>query len=278
LVRVFFWHHNFERGFEPAGGLKDHPWWFYGPQLAFGLLPWSPLLAAAGWIILRRGRWRADAEARLGLAWLVTITIVLSCARFKRADYLLPAFPGAALFLGCAAEHWYRQVVRPRRLMAALAGVVLGCVAGWWVYLGFVLPRDEPGLEQRRFAAAVRRHAPAPRPVLLFWTEEHALAFHLGRPLEILIQWEDLDARAAQPETTYVVMPPEVAARAPAFLKSGRLEPVLSNTDLSGGRHQKPLVLLRTMPLTPPTECADGQRFGTTADHDRPDQCAAPGP
>jgi 4-amino-4-deoxy-L-arabinose transferase-like glycosyltransferase len=278
LFRVFFWHHNIERGFDPAGGLKDHPWWFYGPQLALDFLPWSVLLPVAGGFLLRRGRWRADTEARFGLVWLLVVTALLSCARFKRADYLLPAFPGAALFLGCAAERWVQQIARPRRLAAAGGLALAGCLIGWAIYLNLVLPRGEARLEQRRFAAEVRRRAPAPRQVLLFWTEDHSLAFHLGRPLDILIQWEDLDAWAGRPETTYVIMPPRVAAEAPKYLKSGRLEPVLSNTELAGGRHDKPLLLLRTVPRGPAPESADARRSGTAPDQDRADQRAALGP
>jgi hypothetical protein len=90
--------------------------------------------------------------------------------------------------------------------------------------------------------------------VALFWTENHALAFHLGRPLAIFVEWERLDNLAAQAEPTYVVMPPEVAAQWPRYLTSGRLEEVFRNTDLSGAaRHEKPLVLLRTRPRNFPT-------------------------
>src|SRR5262249_53160811 len=96
----------------------------------------------------------------------------------------------------------------------------------------------------------VRRRDPSGR-ILLFWTEPHDLAFHLGRPLEILIQWEDLDARLAETDTEYVVMPPDVAGRCPELLRSARLEEVLRNTDLSGGRHP-PFVRLRKGPTASP--------------------------
>jgi hypothetical protein len=269
LFRVFFWHHNVERGFDGAGGLKEHPWWFYGPQFAFDFLPWSPLLLVAGWFLLRRGRWRQDAEARFGAVWFLTILVVLSCVRFKRADYLLPAFPGAALFLGCAAERWLQER-QPFRTVRAFAVVpLLIIVATWWYYLDFWLPAQEPQHDYRRFAAEIRRRSPAPQHILLFWTESHPLAFHLGRPLDILIEWEDLDAWAARPATTYVVMPPSVAERWPEFLTHGRLEPVLSNTELAGGTHEKPLLLLRTV--------SNARASGTATDCDCPDQRPAPG-
>jgi 4-amino-4-deoxy-L-arabinose transferase-like glycosyltransferase len=275
LVRVFLWIHNFGRGFDGTGGLRHHPWWFYGPQLALDFLPWSPLLPAAAWLLFRGGRWRADAEARFGLAWLLAMLVVLSCVRFKRADYLLPAFPGAALFLGCAAEHCV-GTVRRRGLLALPFGLaVAGCVAGWLVYVDGVLPQSEGALEQRRFAAEVRRRAPAPRPVLFFWAENHPLAFHVGRPLHVLIEWDDLDAWAARPEPTYVVMPPEVAREWPAHLRSGRLEEVLRSTDLAGAKQKRPLVLLRTVP---PTEPSHARVPAAAADRDRAAQPAADGP
>jgi 4-amino-4-deoxy-L-arabinose transferase-like glycosyltransferase len=275
LFRVFFWHHNVERGFDGSGGLRRHPWWFYGPQLALDFLPWSPLLPVAAWFLLRRGRWRDDPEARFGLVWLLAILVLLSCVRFKRSDYLLPAFPGAALFLGCAAERWFLTVRNRRALVAAFGVALAGCLLGWWVYVDRVLPRGEPALEQRRFAAAIRRRAPAPRPVLFFWTENHPLAFHVGRPLSILIEWEDLDAWAGRPEPTYVVMPPEVAREWPRHLHSGRLEELLRSTDLAGADQKRPLVLLRTVPST---ELSHARSPGPAADRDRAAQPAAAGP
>jgi 4-amino-4-deoxy-L-arabinose transferase-like glycosyltransferase len=279
LFRVFVWHHNVERAFDDTGELwhHDHPWWFYGPRLAFDFLPWSALLPVAGWFLLRRGRWRADAEARLGLAWLLATLVVLSCCHFKRADYLLPAFPGAALVLGCAAERWYQGVRRRHLLVAAFAVALACCAAGWWVYVERVLPRDEAKLEQRRFAEEVRRRAPAPRPVLFFWTENHALAFHVGRPLHTLIEWQDLDAWAARPEPVYVVMSAQAAAEWPQHLPAGRLEEVLHSTDLAGPGQKRPLVLLRTVPA-PPTEPSHARTAGPAPDRDRAAQPPAAGP
>src|SRR5439155_9639458 len=98
FFQVFFWKHNVERGLG-GGDLPAHPWWFYGPRLFFDLLPWSPLLLPATWLLCRHRAWHEDPEARFGLIWLVIIVLVLSCARFKRADYLLPVYPGGVLLL-----------------------------------------------------------------------------------------------------------------------------------------------------------------------------------
>src|SRR5262245_44902744 len=171
FVRVFFWHHNVERGLGGSADLEQHPWWFYGPRFAFDFLPWTPLLLLAGWLLVRRGWWRDDPLARLGIVWLVTVVGVLSCAQFKRADYLLPAYPGAALLLGCVAERWYAISARRRLAALAFGAATAACVAGWLVYVESVLPKSEPWYDQRPFAAEVRRHVPAPGRVLLFWTE-----------------------------------------------------------------------------------------------------------
>jgi 4-amino-4-deoxy-L-arabinose transferase-like glycosyltransferase len=252
LFQVFFWEHNVERGLG-GGRLRAHPWWFYGPQLAFDFLPWSPLLPLLAWRAVRRGWWRADPEARFGLVWLLTMFLVLSCAGFKRADYLVPAYPGAALFLGSVAERCYRAAGR-RRLLAGGLGLPLVVVpVGWLLYLGYILPRQEPLQEYRPFAAEIRRLAPAPQLILFFRAEAHAVAFYVGEPIDTLLEWENLDVWAGRPHTYYVVMPSEYAREWPRHLKSGWLEKVCRSGVLAGARHDDPLVLLRTHPGAAPS-------------------------
>jgi 4-amino-4-deoxy-L-arabinose transferase-like glycosyltransferase len=245
LFRVFFWYHNVERAFGGSGVLHAHPVWLYGPRLVVDLLPWSLLLPAAAWYLWRRGRLRSDPDARFGLVWLVTVVAVLSCAQFKRADYLAPAYPGAALALACAGEGWYESARNRRRLAVAFGAAVCACCAGWVVYVAYVLPKMEPRREDRSFAAAIRELAPAPRPIIFFRAEEHALAFHVGCPVDTIREWENLDWWAARPESIYVVMPPDAAEQCAAHLTHGRLGAVLTNTNLAGGKHEHPLVLMR---------------------------------
>jgi 4-amino-4-deoxy-L-arabinose transferase-like glycosyltransferase len=279
FFRAFLWHHNVERGLGGSEVLRAHPWWFYAPHLAADFLPWSLLLPVAAWSFVRRGWWRDDPQARFGLVWLLTITLLLSAARFKRADYLLPAFPGAALFLGCVAERWYHGSAHPARLAAAFAVAGIACAAGWYLYREHDLRSNEPARESIRFAETVRRLAPAPQPVHFFRTEAHAAAFHVGRPITLFVEWERLDALAAQPEPAYVVMPAQVAAEWPRHVGSGRLvevfrEPAASSggtwdlpswlparlrRDLerfqAGEGHERPLVLLRTLPPDRAGQC-----------------------
>jgi 4-amino-4-deoxy-L-arabinose transferase-like glycosyltransferase len=270
LFKVFFWHHNVERAFgDSMLTRRDHPWWLYGPLAFWDLLPWSVALPAAAWYVWRSGGWQADPDARFGLAWFAAMALVLSFASYKRSDYLLPAYPGLALFLGCVGERWYCAAMHRRRLVAGFAVAVLGCVAGWWIYLDYYLPRLDGMWESRRFAAEVRQRAPTPARVLFFRTESHALVFHVGRPLEVFVEWDKLDAWAGLPGSHYVVMPLAVFQKAPQHIRSGWLEKVLTSTDMPGCKYHHTLVLARTSPRSPhlrPEESVDARAAATTTD------------
>jgi 4-amino-4-deoxy-L-arabinose transferase-like glycosyltransferase len=266
LFEVFFWKHNFERGFG-GGTLTAHPWWFYGPRLAFDLLPWSLLLPLALWLLIRRGWWSHDPEARFGLTWLLAMVLMLSCFRFKRADYLLPAYPGAALFLGCVVQRYCEEFKYRARLALGGGSILAGLALGWWIYLGYALPPQERSHEFRRFAQEIRRRAPAPQLILFFRAEAHALAFHVGRPIDTILEWENLDIWSSRPGTYYVVMPPENAAEWSRYLKLGQLEEVLRSNDLAEGGHAHPLVLMRTKPGAGPVrELGDLESAVSTED------------
>jgi 4-amino-4-deoxy-L-arabinose transferase-like glycosyltransferase len=242
FFREFIWLHNVERGLGGAR-LRSHPWWLYGPYLGLYLLPFSPLLVAGLWPRL----WWNDRLARLGLAWTVAVVLVLSAARFKRADYLAPAYPGAALFLGCLVDRWHAR----RWLLAVVAGLGAVMLAGWWVRIEWGLPAEEPYRDYRAFAGLVRRHAPIPEEVVFFRTEAHALAFRMGRPVVVLVEWHELQLRLQRPGAHHVVLPPAVAMEASCRLPGTRLEEVGRNTTLAGGRHERPLVLMRAWSVPP---------------------------
>ena len=176
-------------------------------------------------------------------------------ARFKRADYLAPAYPGAALFLGCVLERWilamslgsWRRQILPRA-EALLAALLVTYAAGWWVYEDRILAAEEPAREYRSFAAEIRAQSPRPKIVVFFRVEVHALAFHLGPPVNTVLEWENLDAWLEKPESHFIVTSPECAAECLRRLPAGRVEAVLSNAQLAGREHEQPLVLLRTIP------------------------------
>ncbi len=237
----FFWAHNLERGLG-GGRLRSHAWWLYGPYFLLYFLPWSPLVVAGA--LAGRGRaWRADGLARLGLAWLVGVVLLLSCARFKRADYLAPAYPGAALFVGCLLDRWLTSPWR-RPLWAGVTATAVLVGAGWAWWVTAHLPAEEACRDYRPFAAEVRRRAPAPAPVLFFRTEAHALAFRTGPPLTGTSDWGELQARLGRPGEHFVVMPPGCLDECRGRLRGVCLEELARNVP-PGGAHERPLVLLR---------------------------------
>ena len=110
FLRVFFWHHNVERFTGASPTLASHPWWYYGPRFAADFLPWTPVLIWTAFRALRS----ADSASRLNrfaVIWFAAMFLVLSASQFKRADYLLPLYPAAAIYIGCAAEALAFQVV-----------------------------------------------------------------------------------------------------------------------------------------------------------------------
>jgi hypothetical protein len=224
-------------------------------------LPWSPALLLAGWFYLRQPRRRADPLATFGFVWLTTMFILLSLMKFKRSDYLLPAFPGAALLVASVANAWLRDksaaMPGPTRRRASLvsllgglgAAVVAGCVAGWYFYVEHYLPSQEHRHQDRQFAAAIRQRLAPRQPVIFFCTKAHLLTFHLGKPVDTLLEWENLDWWAARPDT-YVVTTPALAQESVKHLKAGRLVEVLRSTALGENGKERTLILLQAQPFT----------------------------
>jgi 4-amino-4-deoxy-L-arabinose transferase-like glycosyltransferase len=254
LWSVFFVKHNLERGLG-GGTLTAHPWWFYGPRLLADALPWSVVLVPAIFLFFRRGWWPEDREARFGLIWLGATMVLLSLSRFKRADYLLPAYPGVAIFLGCVRQRWGTTYSLGKVTAVAFATAITGCLVGWIGFLNFSVTGQDARLEWRSFAQEIRHRAPAPQLIIFFRAEAHALAFHVGRPVDTILEWENLDVWAGRPEIYYVVMPPDCAAEWSRHLSHGRLVEVLRSSGLGENDQPHPLVLLRTChdPPQPPS-------------------------
>jgi 4-amino-4-deoxy-L-arabinose transferase-like glycosyltransferase len=237
FFREFFWRHNVERG---LGGptMRSHHWWLYGPFFLLYFLPWTPMMLIA---LGTRG-WRGDPLARFGLAWCLAVLVVLSASRFKRADYLLPAYPGAALFLACAlpAEgRWGRLAPR------WVGGVATLMALGWLANIDWVLPAKEPFQEHKTLAGEIRRASSVADEVIFFRTEAHALAFHVGRPLSILVEWSDLEARLRHSKAALVVMPGNCAQDWSKHLHGFGLTEVARNRCLDGDRDKRLLVVMQ---------------------------------
>jgi hypothetical protein len=248
FLRVFFWHHNVARFTGSSPLLASHPAWYYLPRFAVDFLPWTPALVSLAVWGMRSGLWRRDPLFRLGLVCSAVMVAVLSAAKFKRADYLLPAYPFAAITLGCAAEAWLasRTPRTASRTKLAFAAVLAAVAVGWVVMVTVLEPREQAREEKRRFAEVIRKHAPAPNVILQFRMESHLLSFHLGGPVRTFVEWGELNDLLAEPGPHFVVMPPEYVFAAGEIATSRRLAEVARLEDYTAGRPSRPLVFLRT--------------------------------
>jgi 4-amino-4-deoxy-L-arabinose transferase-like glycosyltransferase len=239
LWEVFFWYHNVERGLGGSEALKAYPWWFYLPRSAIDLLPWSLVIPVAVFRFVRRG----DDDAARGLLWFGSIAVFLSCMSFKRADYLLPAYPGMAIVLGVTLERWWSESGSKRRHVTVLASLLLTYVLGWQVYhLGFAQADDARPYE----VMAERIRAETKGPVIFFRAESHVLMHHLGQPVHTILEWENLEWWTRRPRVVYFVMPEACAAELAERLPSATLHEVLRTRDFADGRRDRAMVVLRT--------------------------------
>jgi 4-amino-4-deoxy-L-arabinose transferase-like glycosyltransferase len=249
FFRVFFLHHTIARYTGSSPQLASHPWWYYVPRFIGDFMPWTPIFNFLSIWLLRTGRWRQDPIFRFALIAFTMMVTILSTAHFKRSDYLLPAYPFAAIALSCAAECW---------LASRLSGVTVG-VAKWvfggtvgvgivcFLVMMFVIePREEQKEQKRQFATVIRSHAPAPQLILQYRMESHLLSYHLGRPVYTFVEWSELNEILAQPGPHFVVMPTEYVYPAQEIVKSRKLVQIARLEDYTHGKPLRPLVFLRT--------------------------------
>jgi len=242
FFRVFLWEHNVERGLG-TGRLRTYPGWYYAPLLGVNFLPWSPVLLVAVVVALVRRWHRVDSELRVGLAGLAGMLGLLSLVAFKRADYLAPLYPFAAVGVAVLLERGLARLSAERCWRLAVSGCVgalLLAGVGQAVYAHTELARVEPRREQATFAATVRTYAGPGEPVVQFRTECHLLAFHLGPGRAILREWPDLADRVRRAGSLLVALPPGCVDELSHALPEARRERLADN-----GRHDRPLVLVR---------------------------------
>src|SRR5262249_49125578 len=101
-IKAFWFKHHLARVTSPMEG-HSGPVFYYLPVLLIGLLPWSIFLGGAGWHAwrrLRQGEADEQAAIRLLLVWFAAVVIFFSAVSTKLPNYILPAYPAAALLLG----------------------------------------------------------------------------------------------------------------------------------------------------------------------------------
>lgn len=160
---------------------RPGPFWYFGPVLLLGLLPWSGFLPAT-FRLFRRGPLRERPGVVFLAAWAGFVVLFFSASQSKLIPYVLPAFPPLAVLLALSLEA-VQEKSRWLRAGAATAAALLAMLAALflWAALGRVArfsPAFSPALfvfalaaaGVSLFAAAVwsRRGGPAWRGVAAF--------------------------------------------------------------------------------------------------------------
>ncbi|OAM90129.1 glycosyltransferase family 39 protein [Termitidicoccus mucosus] len=126
----YFVHEHFLRFTTTVHG-RVQPWWFFGPVVLAGFLPWAVFVPQA----LRRslaGGWRARRENREAwflVLWVLVTVVFFSKSQSKLIPYILPVFPALAVLAGrWLAEQWGARAVSPGLRRGALAFAIFALV------------------------------------------------------------------------------------------------------------------------------------------------------
>ncbi len=165
-------HQNFDRYVDAPN--SQHPVWFFLLLLPAGFLPWSLFLPWGIAAALADDAPVARRRAQFLVAWLVAILIFFSFSTGKRAVYVIPLYPAAALLVarlfapGRGDDPAALRRLRTPLLLCLAAGALVA------VALPVLVGRRHPDL--RGAAAGVGL-------VLLLGSVGAALAGRAGRPM-----------------------------------------------------------------------------------------------
>lgn len=127
FVRVVIGYYTITRFVGVVEG-QAGPWWYYGPVFGIGAFPWTAfLLVALPYHAVRR---RAEGSL-LVVLWIAVTVVFYSLAGTKLPNYVLPAFPFAAL--GVAAL-WADAFAQDRPAGRALAVAFSGTTVALLVF------------------------------------------------------------------------------------------------------------------------------------------------
>jgi 4-amino-4-deoxy-L-arabinose transferase-like glycosyltransferase len=139
FLRVFLWHHNFERYLTPVFE-HPQPFWFFGYVLLLALIPWIWVFGSlcSG---IRLDKNQMNSQGALIGCWAAFTVLFFSFSQSKLPDYILPAIPPLFVLLG-------RQVARSLEQGGKTITWQMG--AAGLVFLGFTVPLVKPALDTAR--------------------------------------------------------------------------------------------------------------------------------
>ena len=137
---AFFLRQIVNENLRTAVGTYGHyqsPFYFV-PALVLNLLPWSLFIPAIAWFAWRERRWTADEGVSCMLVWIATVFLFFSLARGKRAIYILPLYPAAALLIGA---WWVEQQDRRAGIPWIVSAPAYLAAAFWLIVPGAFVAR-----------------------------------------------------------------------------------------------------------------------------------------
>ena len=152
--RVYWGMHVFGRA-TGAGPFEDSTyWWYYFPAMARDLFPWIVFLPGA---LVQP--WRRVSRGHLGPmlfpgVWFAGSFVFFSAVSFRKDEYLLVAYPGAALLIGYFLDYYlgaHRHDAALRKWVEAAFTVV--AVAALLLGLGFLLVAWSGSVREHLFEA-----------------------------------------------------------------------------------------------------------------------------
>jgi 4-amino-4-deoxy-L-arabinose transferase-like glycosyltransferase len=141
FLRDFIWHHNFERYLTPVFQ-HPQPFWFFGPILLLGILPWTPLVVPFLVYAFRNKEFEPirNSPSLLFSSWALFALLFFSISQSKLPGYILPAIPSAALLLA-------RSFVRLVELKSSVVQPVVGSIGiVFLVLVGIARAKFHPSL------------------------------------------------------------------------------------------------------------------------------------
>ena len=211
FFEVFFGYHHWARAMG-NGALRSHPSWFYAYQFFIDFTPWSPIFYCSIITVFCTKRLKLSSLHWFGLIWFLVMFLILSMVSYKRADYLLPAYPGAALFLAVLLSDMLKAFIEKdfltiKMFLASIVVLLVASMVGWIWFVDLYLPKLEPMREMVSAAKIIRKSTG--ENLLFFNMEAHALAFHLGKPVETVVGWEKLEKAIGAKNEVFVLTSPE---------------------------------------------------------------------
>ena len=207
FLKTFLGYHHFTRALG-NGTLRSHPIWYYFFLSSIDFLPWTPLIIFLALLALKSKS--ISETAQIGAIWFLMVFAILSLASYKRSDYLLPAYPGMAIFFSCGLNDYLTQLdIKKRAVLSKIFLTIPPALSsiGWLIYMDHYLPSVEPFREFRTPAALVRDFTK--EELVFFNIELHSLAFHCGKPIKTVVGDKDFSSCISDRDNIFIITTPK---------------------------------------------------------------------